>query len=161
MLSAGDRAPSFSLVSDEGEEVRLDDLLDKTLVLYFYPRADTPGCTSEANQFRDAKKVLERAGAHVAGVSGDSVEDLQKFRDKYALNFPLLSDPSHETLEAYGVWQEKNMYGRKSMGIVRTTYIVGRDGNVKRVFPHVKVDGHIHEVLAALNEQAGAIGSSA
>lgn len=152
MLSPGDRAPSFSLLSDTGEMVRLGDLLDKTLVLYFYPRADTPGCTSEANQFRDAKKILEKAGAHVAGVSGDSVEALQKFRDKYALNFPLLSDPSHETLDAYGVWQEKSLYGRTSMGIVRTTYIVGRDGNVKRVFPRVKVDGHIHEVLAAVNE---------
>lgn len=152
MLSPGDRAPSFSLLSDTGEMVRLGDLLDKTLVLYFYPRADTPGCTSEANQFRDAKKVLEKAGAHVAGVSGDSVEALQKFRDKYALNFPLLSDPSHETLDAYGVWQEKSLYGRTSMGIARTTYIVGRDGNVKRVFPRVKVDGHIHEVLAAVNE---------
>ncbi|MDE3179801.1 MAG: peroxiredoxin, partial [Acidobacteriota bacterium] len=97
-------------------------------------------------------KELQKAGASVAGVSGDSVEDLQKFRDKYSLNFPLLSDPGHGTLEAYGVWQEKNMYGRKSMGIVRTTYIIGPDGKVKKVFPRVKVDGHIHEVLAALNE---------
>ncbi len=86
------------------------------------------------------------------GMSGDSVEDLRKFRDKYKLNFPLLSDPGHETLEAYGVWQEKNMYGRKTMGIVRTTYLIGRDGKVSRVFPKVKVDGHIHEVLAALQE---------
>jgi len=85
-------------------------------------------------------------------MSGDSVEDLRKFRDKYKLNFPLLSDPGHETLEAYGVWQEKNMYGRKTMGIVRTTYLIGRDGKVSRVFPKVKVDGHIHEVLAALQE---------
>lgn len=152
MLNAGDKAPSFSLLSDSGEKIHLKDLLDKTLVLYFYPRADTPGCTSEANQFRDARKELQKAGASVAGVSGDSVEDLQKFRDKYALNFPLLSDPGHGTLEAYGVWQEKNMYGRKSMGIVRTTYIIGPDGKVKKVFPKVKVDGHIHEVLAALNE---------
>ncbi|MGH9403669.1 MAG: peroxiredoxin, partial [Terriglobia bacterium] len=88
----------------------------------------------------------------VVGMSGDSVEDLQKFRDKYSLNFPLLSDDSHHTLEVYGVWQEKNMYGRKSMGVVRTTYIIGADGKVKKVFPRVKVDGHIHEVLAALKE---------
>ncbi|MGH9449323.1 MAG: thioredoxin-dependent thiol peroxidase [Terriglobia bacterium] len=152
MLNAGDKAPSFSLLSDGGEKVNLRELLDKTLVLYFYPRADTPGCTSEANQFRDAKKELERAGARVVGVSADSVEDLQKFRDKYALNFPLLSDPDHVSLEAYGVWQEKNMYGRKSMGIVRTTYVIGTDGKVKQAFPRVKVDGHIHEVLAALKE---------
>lgn len=153
MLNPGDKAPAFSLASDHGETVRLRDLLDKTLVLYFYPRADTPGCTSEANQFRDARKEIEKAGARVAGVSGDSVEDLQKFRDKYSLNFPLLSDPSHGSLEAYGVWQEKNLYGRKSMGIARTTYIIGTDGKIKKVFPRVKVDGHIHEVLAALKSQ--------
>ncbi len=150
MLSIGDRAPAFSLLSDSGEKVSLKDLLDRTLVLYFYPRADTPGCTSEANQFRDAWRELEKAGARVVGVSADSVEDLQKFRDKYKLNFPLLSDSSHHTLEAYGVWQEKNMYGRKSMGIVRTTYVVGPDGTISHVFPRVKVDGHIHEVLTAL-----------
>lgn len=152
MLNPGDKAPSFSLPSDSGEETSLKSLLNKTLVLYFYPKADTPGCTSEANQFRDAKKEIEKAGGRVAGMSGDSVEDLQKFRDKYSLNFPLLSDASHQTLEAYGVWQEKNMYGRKSMGVVRTTYIIGPDGKVKKVFPRVKVDGHIHEVLAALKQ---------
>lgn len=152
MLNPGDKAPSFSLPSDSGEETSLKSLLDKTLVLYFYPKADTPGCTSEANQFRDAKKEIEKAGGRVAGMSGDSVEDLQKFRDKYSLNFPLLSDTSHQTLEAYGVWQEKNMYGRKSMGVVRTTYLIGPDGKVKKVFPRVKVDGHIHEVLAALKQ---------
>lgn len=150
MLNVGENAPAFTLRSDSGEKVSLKDLLGKTLVLYFYPRADTPGCTSEANQFRDAKKELEKAGARVVGMSGDSVEDLQKFRDKYELNFPLLSDPDHQTLEAYGVWQEKNMYGRKTMGVVRTTYILSANGKVKRVFPRVKVEGHIHEVLAAL-----------
>ncbi|MGH9404592.1 MAG: thioredoxin-dependent thiol peroxidase [Terriglobia bacterium] len=150
MLNVGDQAPSFSLPSDSGERMSLKELLDKTLVLYFYPRADTPGCTSEANQFRDAKKEIEKAGARVVGMSGDSVEDLAKFREKYSLNFPLLSDTAHETLEAYGVWQEKNMYGRKSMGVGRTTYIIAPDGTVKNVFSRVKVDGHIHEVLAAL-----------
>lgn len=150
MLNVGENAPAFTLRSDSGEKVSLKDLLGKTLVLYFYPRADTPGCTSEANQFRDAKKELEKAGARVVGMSGDSVEDLQKFRDKYELNFLLLSDPDHQTLEAYGVWQEKNMYGRKTMGVVRTTYILSANGKVKRVFPRVKVEGHIHEVLAAL-----------
>jgi len=150
MLEVGDKAPAFTLPSDSGEQVSLKDLLGQTLVLYFYPRADTPGCTSEANQFRDAKKELERRGARAVGISGDSVEALAKFRDKYNLNFPLLGDTEHKTLEGYGVWQEKNMYGRKSMGIVRTTYILGADGKVKKVFPRVKVDGHIQEVLKAL-----------
>jgi thioredoxin-dependent peroxiredoxin len=150
MLNVGDKAPAFSLPSDSGGKVSLKELLGQTLVLYFYPRADTPGCTSEANQFRDAKKELERLGARVVGISGDSVEDLAKFRDKYQLNFPLLGDTDHKTLEGYGVWQEKNMYGRKVKGIVRTTYIVGADGTVKNVFPRVKVDGHIQEVLKAL-----------
>ncbi len=150
MLNVGDKAPAFSLPSDSGDHVSLKDLLGQTLVLYFYPRADTPGCTSEANQFRDAKKELERLGARVVGISGDSVEALVKFRDKYKLNFPLLGDTDHKTLEGYGVWQEKNMYGRKVKGIVRTTYIVGTDGKVKNVFPRVKVEGHIQEVLKAL-----------
>lgn len=153
MLNPGDKAPAFSLLSDAGETISLKSLLDKTLVLYFYPRADTPGCTSEANQFRDARKEIEKAGARVVGMSGDPVEDLRKFRDKYSLNFPLLSDLERQTLEAYGVWQEKNMYGRKSMGVVRTTYIIGTNGKIKKVFPRVKVDGHIHEVLAALKEE--------
>jgi len=150
MLNVGDKAPDFSLPSDSGGQVSLKDLLGRTLVLYFYPRADTPGCTSEANQFRDAKKELERLGARVVGISGDSVEALAKFRDKYKLNFPLLGDTEHLTLEGYGVWQEKNMYGKKVKGIVRTTYIVSADGKVKKVFPRVKVDGHIQEVLKAL-----------
>jgi thioredoxin-dependent peroxiredoxin len=153
MLNTGDKAPAFALLSDSGKKVALKDLLGETLILYFFPKADTPGWTSEANQFRDAKKELEEAGAHVAGMSADSVEALQKFRDKFRLNFPLLSDPDHETLETYGVWQEKNMYGRTSMGIVRSTYIIGTDGKVKHVFPRVKVDGHIHEVMAALKTE--------
>jgi thioredoxin-dependent peroxiredoxin len=150
MLSVGDKAPDFSLVSDSGKKMSLKDFRGQNLVLYFYPKADTPGCTSEANQFRDALKELGKVKTSVAGVSADPPEALQKFRDKYELNFPLLSDPAHETLEAYGVWQEKNMYGRKSMGIVRTTYIIGPDGKVTHVFPRVKVDGHIHEVLEAV-----------
>ncbi len=150
MLNVGDKAPEFSLLSDSGEHVSLKDLIAGALVLYFFPKADTPGCTSEANQFRDAQKELPKAGARVAGMSADSVEALAKFRDKYHLNFTLLSDPSHKTLEAYGVWQEKNMYGRTSMGIVRTTYIIGSDGKVKHVFPRVKVDGHVQQVLQVL-----------
>jgi thioredoxin-dependent peroxiredoxin len=149
-LSIGDKAPDFSLLSDSGKKTSLKDFRGQNLVLYFYPRADTPGCTTEANQFRDALKELTRAKTAVAGVSADPPEALQKFRDKHQLNFPLLSDPDHKTLEAYGVWQEKNMYGKKSMGIVRTTYIIGPDGRVKHVFPRVKVDGHVQQILEVL-----------
>lgn len=150
MLNVGEKAPGFSLVSDSGKNVSLKDFRGQNLVLYFYPKADTPGCTSEANQFRDALKELGKTKTSVVGVSADPVDALQKFRDKYQLNFPLLSDPDHQTLEAYGVWQEKNMYGKKSMGIVRTTYIIGPEGNITHVFPRVRVDGHIHEVLEAV-----------
>ena len=150
MLNIGDKAPDFSLISDSGKEVSLNDYHGQNLVLYFYPKADTPGCTTEANQFRDALKDLNKAKTSVAGVSADPTEALEKFRDKYQLNFPLLSDPGHKTLEAYGVWQEKNLYGKKSMGIVRTTYIIGPDGRITHVFPRVKVDGHIQQVLEAV-----------
>jgi thioredoxin-dependent peroxiredoxin len=150
MLNVGDKAPDFSLISDSGKKVSLKDFRGQNLVLYFYPRADTPGCTIEANQFRDALIELTKAKTAVAGVSADTPEALQSFRDKYQLNFPLLSDPEHKTLEMYGVWQEKNMYGKKSMGIVRTTYIIGPDGKVTHVFPRVKVEGHIQQVLEAV-----------
>jgi thioredoxin-dependent peroxiredoxin len=150
MLKVGDKAPDFSLPSDSGATVSLKDFKGKTLILYFFPRADTPGCTSESNQFRDAKKELDKLGAEVLGMSADSVEALAKFRDKYKLNFKLAGDTSHKTLEAYGVWQEKNNYGKVSMGIVRTTYIIGPEGTIKHVFPKVKVEGHDQEVMAAL-----------
>ena len=150
MLNIGDKAPDFALVSDSGKKFGLKDFRGQNLVLYFYPKADTPGCTVEANQFRDALKELAKAKTSVVGVSADPPEALQKFRDKYQLNFPLLSDPGHHTLEAYGVWQEKNLYGKKSMGIVRTTYIIGPEGKIDHVFPRVKVDGHIQQVLDAV-----------
>jgi thioredoxin-dependent peroxiredoxin len=150
MLSVGDKAPGFSLPGDAGSNVSLDEFKGKTVILFFFPKADTPGCTSEANQFRDAKAELDGLGAIVLGVSRDPVDQLQKFRDKYKLNFPLAGDISHTTLEAYGVWQEKNLYGQKSMGIVRTTYIIDPKGKIRNVFPKVKVEGHAREVLAAL-----------
>jgi peroxiredoxin Q/BCP len=150
MLNLGDQAPDFTLPSDSGANLSLKDFQGKKLVLYFFPKADTPGCTSEANQFRDAKKELDKLGARVLGMSGDGVDALRKFKEKYELNFPLAGDTTHHILEAYGVWQEKNLYGRKSMGIVRTTYILDGAGNVTKVYPKVKVDGHIQEVLAAL-----------
>ncbi len=150
MLNVGDKAPDFSLPLHTGEKTGLQDYKGKTLILYFFPKADTPGCTCEANEFRDSKKELEKVGASVLGVSGDSVEDLKKFYDKYSLNFPLAGDTSHSMLEAYGVWQEKTTYGVKKMGIVRTTYVIGPDGKVKHVYPKVKAEGHAAEVLAVL-----------
>ncbi|HUZ47675.1 MAG TPA: thioredoxin-dependent thiol peroxidase [Terriglobia bacterium] len=150
MLKIGDKAPNFSLLSDRGATVKLSDFKGSLLVLYFYPKADTPGCTIEAHGFRDAQKQLEKLEAKVAGVSADAPEKLANFRDKYQLNFPLLSDPAHQAIEAYGVWQEKNLYGKKSMGIVRTTYVIDPAGRIKAVFPRVKVAGHTEQVLAAL-----------
>jgi peroxiredoxin Q/BCP len=150
MLKVGDQAPGFTLPDDSGGSISLDSFKGSTLVLFFFPKADTPGCTSEANQFRDAKKDLEKLGAKVLGVSRDEVEQLHKFRDKYKLNFPLAGDTSHSMLEAYGVWQEKNLYGQKSMGIVRTTFIIDPAGKIRNIFPKVKVEGHSREILEAL-----------
>ena len=152
MIEEGKRAPAFTLQSAEGAPVRLADYAGKTLIVYFYPRDNTPGCTREAQAFNAALPKLSKLGAAVVGVSKDSTASHCNFRDKYALKFPLLSDPDGEVIEKYGAWGEKNMYGRKSMGIVRTTVIVGPDGKVKRVFPRVKVDGHVERVLAALAE---------
>lgn len=150
MLKVGDHAPGFTLPDDSGGTISLDSFKGSTLVLFFFPKADTPGCTSEANQFRDVKKELGKLGATVLGVSKDEVEQLQKFRDKYKLNFPLAGDTSHSMLEAYGVWQEKNLYGQKSMGIVRTTFIIDPAGKIRNIFPKVKVEGHSREILDAL-----------
>lgn len=150
MLAVGDKAPSFTLPSDSGSDISLADFKGSTVVLFFFPKADTPGCTSEANQFRDAKRDLEKLGAKVLGVSKDEVAQLQKFRDKYKLNFALAGDTTHSMLEAYGVWQEKNLYGQKSIGIVRTTFIINPEGKIRNIFLKVKVEGHSREILDAL-----------
>jgi peroxiredoxin Q/BCP len=150
MLKEGQKAPAFTLESSDGEKVSLADFAGQTLVIYFYPRDLTPGCTREAEAFRDAAAALKRKKAAVVGVSKDSVASHCKFRDKHALNFPLLSDPDGAVIEKYGAWGEKTLYGKKSMGIIRTTVIIGPDGKVRRVFPKVKVDGHADEVLQAL-----------
>jgi len=150
MLKVGDQAPAFTLPEESGGTISLSSFLGSTLVLFFFPKADTPGCTSEANQFRDAKKDLEKLGAKILGVSKDEVEQLRKFREKYKLNFPLAGDTSHSMLQAYGVWQEKNLYGQKSMGIVRTTFIIDPEGRIRNIFPKVKVEGHSREILDAL-----------
>jgi peroxiredoxin Q/BCP len=153
MLKAGDKAPAFSLPSDSGESIALTDLKGKPVVLYFYPKDDTTGCTVEACEFRDSWREVKRSGAVVLGVSPDSAVSHQKFKAKYSLPFPLLADQDHKVAEAYGAWGEKSMYGRKYRGILRTTFLIGKDGKIARVFEKVKPKGHAAEVLAALNEE--------
>ena len=150
MLSSGSPAPAFSLPSDEGTTVALKDLKGRKVVLYFYPKDDTSGCTIEACEFRDSWAAVRRAGAVVLGVSPDGIASHQKFKRKYELPFTLLADEDHAVAEAYGVWGEKSMYGRKYHGILRTTFILDERGRVARVFNKVRPEGHAAEVLAAL-----------
>jgi peroxiredoxin Q/BCP len=153
MLEAGSKAPPFKLAASDGGTIALKDLAGKKVVVYFYPKDATPGCTLEAQGFRDAHKELARRNAIVLGVSKDSIESHCRFRDRHRLNFQLLSDPDGTTIEKYGAWGEKNMYGKKMMGIIRSTVIIDEGGKVKRVFPKVKVDGHVADVIAALDEK--------
>ena len=150
MLGEGDPAPDFRLPADDGKTYALKDLRGQKVVLYFYPKDDTPGCTKEACSFRDNLARVRSKGAVVLGVSKDDLASHAKFRQKYSLSFPLLSDTEGKVLSAYGVWKEKSLYGKTFMGIERTTYIIGKDGRIEKVFPRVKVDGHTDEVLAAL-----------
>ena len=147
-IEAGQQAPAFTLTADDGTKVRLSDLKGQPVVVYFYPRDDTPGCTREACAFRDQQAELKKLGAKVLGISTDSIESHDKFRDKYELNFPLLADPDHAVAEKYGAWREKNMYGKKSMGIQRSTFLIDADGKVAKVWKAVKVDGHDEQVVA-------------
>jgi peroxiredoxin Q/BCP len=147
--SAGTKAPPFSLPRDGGGTVSLADFAGRKLVLYFYPRADTTGCTKEAIDFSSLRDDFGRADTEILGVSADPVPALAKFKAKYKLAIALASDEKHRMLEAYGVWQEKSMYGRKFLGIVRTTFLIGPDGRIAKVWPKVSVDGHAAEVLAA------------
>jgi len=149
-IEAGTKAPDFTLLTHEGTKLRLSSLRGSPVVLYFYPKDDTPGCTKEACGFRDAKTRLAKHGAVVLGVSPDSPASHEKFRAKHALPFTLLCDPDHVAAEKYGAWREKNMYGRKSMGIARSTFIIDAAGTVVKVFKAVKAEGHAEEVLAAL-----------
>ena len=148
-LTEGSKAPAFNLKRDGGGEVSLADFKGRKLVLYFYPKADTEGCTREAQAFTALAKAFAKAGTEVLGVSADPVKKLDAFRKKYDLAVALGSDESLKMLEAYGVWAEKSMYGRKFMGIVRTTFLIGADGRIARIWPKVKVEGHADEVLAA------------
>ena len=151
MLKEGDKAPAFKLPSVEGGDVGLKDFAGKTVVLYFYPKDDTPGCTREACAFRDSQAALKKAGAVVLGVSPDSVESHQKFRGKYKLNFPLLADADKSVAKKYGAWGEKVMYGKKVTGMIRSTFVIDGDGVVRKVFPRVKVDGHADKVLEVVS----------
>ena len=150
MVKSGSTAPAFSLRSGDGSTVRLAELKGSKVVLYFYPKDDTSGCTKEACAFQESSAAIKRRGAVVIGVSADSGESHAKFASKYGLSFPLLSDPEKTVLKAYGVWKEKSMYGRKYMGIERTTFINDESGVIQTVFENVKVPGHVDDVLAAL-----------
>jgi peroxiredoxin Q/BCP len=151
-IEPGQPAPDFSLPADNGQKVRLKEQRGSPVVLYFYPRDDTPGCTREACAFRDRLKELSRRGAKVFGVSTDDVASHEKFRDKYQLNFPLLADVEHRVAEQYGAWREKNMYGKKSWGVQRSTYLIDAEGKVHRVWKKVSVDGHDQAVIEAVTE---------
>jgi len=151
MLKEGDKAPAFKLPSVEGGDLSLKDFAGKTVVLYFYPKDDTPGCTREACAFRDSQTALKKAGAVVLGVSPDSVESHQRFRSKYKLNFPLLADADKTVAKKYGAFGEKVMYGKKVTGMIRSTFVIDGKGIVRKVFPRVKVDGHSDKVLEAVS----------
>ena len=152
MIEEGKKAPDFELPSSEGGEVKLKDLRGKTVVLYFYPKDDTPGCTREACAFRDNQAALKKKGVVVLGLSGDSIASHDKFKAKYKLNFPLLSDPDKAVAKKYGAWGEKVLYGKKSVGMIRSTFVIDGEGVVRKVFPRVKVDGHAEKVLEAVKE---------
>src|SRR5687767_5556966 len=148
--AVGSKAPSFTLPSSTGETIDLAKLKGQRVVLYFYPRADTPGCTKEACGFRDAIASYKKLGVPVFGISPDPIEDVTKFAEKFKLNFPLLADDDHAVTEKYGAWQEKSMYGKKYMGAARMTFIIGEDGKIEHVFEKVKPEGHDQEVLEYL-----------
>ena len=153
-LTVGTKAPDFKLPSTEGKTVSLKELKGKKVVLYFYPKDDTPGCTREACDFRDNLARVKSQGALVYGVSKDTIASHDKFREKYELPFPLLSDEGNETARAYEAFGEKNMYGKKVQGTIRSTYLIGEDGKIAAVWSPVKVDGHVDKVLEALKGQA-------
>ena len=149
MIDTGDKAPSFNGVTDGGGSLSLEDLKDKKIVLYFYPKDDTPGCTTEAQGFRDAVNDFAKLGAVIVGVSKDSVKHHDKFKSKYDLPFKLISDEDGKICEAYGVWQEKKNYGKTYMGIVRSTFLIDEKGRVAAIWRNLRVKGHVERVLEA------------
>lgn len=153
ILKPGDNAPDFKLISDSGKEVSLKDLRGKKIVLYFYPKDDTSGCTKEACDFRDKIKLFEKRNTVIIGVSKDNTASHVKFKKKYDLPFTLLSDEDLEMLKTYGVWKEKSMYGKKYMGIVRSTFLIDEKGKIEKIYDNVKVDGHIDDILNTINSE--------
>lgn len=155
MPQVGDKAPDFSLPSNRDKSLKLSSFKGKqNVVLYFYPRDNTPGCTTEACEFRDHLAAFDRKDTVILGVSTDSVDSHHKFADKFSLPFPLLADEDHKVCDAYGVWVEKNMYGKKSMGVQRATFLIDKNGKIAAVWPKVKVQGHVEQVAAKLGELA-------
>jgi len=154
VIQVGKKPPAFTLESSEGGKVKLADLAGKLVVIYFYPRDNTSGCTLEAQDFRDHLPALNKAGAVVYGVSKDSISSHCKFRDKHSLGFPLLTDPEGKMMEAWNAWGDKVLYGKKSKGIIRSTVLIGKDGKVAKHWPKVTVKGHAAAVLAAVEELA-------
>lgn len=150
MLKQGDKVPNFTLQQTDGSTIRSSDWNGKRVVLYFYPKDDTPGCTKEACSIRDSYAKLGRQGVIVYGISPDSIDSHRKFTDKYRLPFPLLADPDHKVAEMFGVWVEKNMYGKKSMGIARTTFLIGEDGRIEEVIKKVDTENHAEQLLDLL-----------
>ena len=146
----GGKAPQFTLPGDNGKKVSLSDFKGKKVVLYFYPKDNTPGCTRESCAFRDNLTEIKRRGGAVLGVSTDSVASHKGFKQKYALNFPLLSDSEKKMSLAYGVWKQKSLYGRKYMGLDRTTFLINEEGRIEKIFSKVQVDGHLDEVMESL-----------
>jgi peroxiredoxin Q/BCP len=153
-VEPGETAPAFTLTADDRTKVRLTDFKGRLVVLYFYPKDDTPGCTREACSFRDRQAEFNKLGAAVLGISPDDVESHQHFRKKYGLNFPLLADVDHKVAERYGAWREKNLYGKRTMGVQRSTFLIDAGGKVARLWKAVKVDGHDQQVLDALAQLA-------
>ncbi len=151
-IEPGQKSPAFTLKDDAGNKVKLSDLKGKPVVLYFYPRDDTPGCTKEACAFRDRYSEFTKLDVHLIGISGDSQESHAKFREKFSLPFPLLVDADNAVSEKYGAYREKNMYGKKSMGIQRSTFLIDADGNVAKVWKRVQVDGHDQQVIDAVRK---------
>ena len=152
MIEVGDLAPDFSLPSDRGEVVRLSELRGTRVILFFYPKDDTSGCTKEACGFRDAMPSIQERGATVLGVSPDPVRSHERFRDKYGLNFPLLADEEHRGADAYGAWGTKKLYGREYEGILRSTFLIGEDGRIEKAYRKVRPADHAEEVVAELAE---------
>lgn len=149
-LTENEPAPDFELPADDGSHVRLSELRGRRVILYFYPKADTPGCTTESCEFRDLMPQIQERGATILGISPDPVEDVRNFREKFDLPFRLLADADHSVAEAYGVWTEKSMFGKKMWGVERTTFLIGEDGRIEKIYRKVTAKGHAGEVLANL-----------